>query len=64
MQFVDKIRTLYITMPFTDAITQIPTYAKFMKEILTGKRKIDGTKTVALSKEYNAANAPAHAVQT
>ncbi|CAM8960301.1 unnamed protein product [Rhodiola kirilowii] len=24
MQFVDKIRTLYITMPFTGAITQIP----------------------------------------
>ncbi|CAM8940206.1 unnamed protein product [Rhodiola kirilowii] len=32
-QFVDKICTLYITMPFTDAITQIPTYAQFMKEI-------------------------------
>ncbi|CAM8895558.1 unnamed protein product [Rhodiola kirilowii] len=55
MQFVDKIRTLYITMPFTDAITQIPTYAKFMKEILTGKRKMDGTETVALSEECSAA---------
>ncbi|CAM8999027.1 unnamed protein product [Rhodiola kirilowii] len=55
MQFVDKIRTLYIMMPFTDAITQIPTYAKFMKEILTGKRKIDGTETVALSEECSAA---------
>ncbi|CAM8946417.1 unnamed protein product [Rhodiola kirilowii] len=41
-------------MPFTDAITYIPTYAKFMKEILTGKRKIDGTETVALSEEYRA----------
>ncbi|CAM8905466.1 unnamed protein product [Rhodiola kirilowii] len=55
MQFVDKIRTLYITMPFTDAITQIPTNAKFMKEILTGKRKMDGTETVALSEECSAA---------
>ncbi|CAM8983484.1 unnamed protein product [Rhodiola kirilowii] len=55
MQFVDKIRTLYITMPFTDAITQIPTYAKFMKEIMTGKRKMDGTETVALSEECSAA---------
>ncbi|CAM8999298.1 unnamed protein product [Rhodiola kirilowii] len=54
MQFVDKIRTLYITMPFTDAITQIPTYAQFMKEILTGKWKIDGTETVALSEECSA----------
>ncbi|CAM8893722.1 unnamed protein product [Rhodiola kirilowii] len=55
MQFVDKIRTLYITMPFADAITQIPTYAKFIKEILTGKWKTDGTETVALSEECNAA---------
>ncbi|CAM8981200.1 unnamed protein product [Rhodiola kirilowii] len=53
-QFVDKIRTFYITMPLTDAITQIPTYAKFMKEIRTGKRKIDGTETVALSEECSA----------
>ncbi|CAM8948296.1 unnamed protein product [Rhodiola kirilowii] len=42
-------------MPFTDAITQIPTYAKFMKEIMTGKRKMDGTETVALSEECSAA---------
>ncbi|CAM8999578.1 unnamed protein product [Rhodiola kirilowii] len=55
MQFVDKICTLYITMPFTDAITRIPTYAQFMKEILTGKRKIDGTETVALTEECSAA---------
>ncbi|CAM8978479.1 unnamed protein product [Rhodiola kirilowii] len=54
-QFVDKIRTLYITMPLTDAITQIPTYAKFMKEILTGKRKIDGIETMALTEECSAA---------
>ncbi|CAM8940568.1 unnamed protein product [Rhodiola kirilowii] len=54
-QFVDKIRTLYITLPFTDAITQIPTYAKFMKEILTGKWKINETETVALSEECSAA---------
>ncbi|CAM8951137.1 unnamed protein product [Rhodiola kirilowii] len=55
MKFVDKIRTLYITMPFTDAITQIPTYAQFMKEIITGKRKIDGIETVALTEECSAA---------
>ncbi|CAM8951864.1 unnamed protein product [Rhodiola kirilowii] len=55
MQFVDKVRTLYITMPFTDAITQIPTHAQFMKEIMSGKRKIDGTENVALSEECSAA---------
>ncbi|CAM8981017.1 unnamed protein product [Rhodiola kirilowii] len=55
MQFVDKVRTLYITMPFTDAITQIPTYAQFMKEIMSGKRKIDGIENVALCEECSAA---------
>ncbi|CAM8882933.1 unnamed protein product [Rhodiola kirilowii] len=55
MQFVDKVRTLYITMPFTDAITKIPTYAQFMKEIMSGKRKIDGIENVALSEECSAA---------
>ncbi|CAM8968169.1 unnamed protein product [Rhodiola kirilowii] len=54
-QFMDKIRTLYITLPLTEAITQISTYAKFRKEILTGKRKIDETEIVALSKECSAA---------
>ncbi|CAM8962659.1 unnamed protein product [Rhodiola kirilowii] len=54
-KFVDKICTLYITLPLTEAITQIPTYAKFMKEILNGKRKIEGTETVALSEECSAA---------
>ncbi|CAM8947286.1 unnamed protein product [Rhodiola kirilowii] len=44
MQFVDKVRTLYITMPFTDAITQIPTYAQFMKEIMSGKERLTGSR--------------------
>ncbi|CAM8947877.1 unnamed protein product [Rhodiola kirilowii] len=52
---MDKIRTLYITMPLTDAITQIPTDAKFMKEILTGKRNIDRTEIVALTEECSSA---------
>ncbi|CAM8951377.1 unnamed protein product [Rhodiola kirilowii] len=55
---MDKIRTLYITLPLTDAITQIPTYAKFMKEILTGKRKIEGTETVALSEDSGSFSIP------
>ncbi|CAM8925813.1 unnamed protein product [Rhodiola kirilowii] len=52
---MDTICTLYITLPLTDAITQIPTYAKFMKEILTWKRKFEGTEIVALSEECSVA---------
>ncbi|CAM8962877.1 unnamed protein product [Rhodiola kirilowii] len=48
---MEKISTLYITLLLTDAISQIPTYAKFMKDILTRKRKITETEIVALSEE-------------
>ncbi|XP_039685657.1 uncharacterized protein [Medicago truncatula] len=34
-----------------EAITQMPSYAKFLKEIMTNKRKIDDNETVALTEE-------------
>ncbi|XP_070001822.1 uncharacterized protein [Nicotiana sylvestris] len=38
-KFLDILKQLYINIPFTDALTQIPSYAKFLKEILSNKRK-------------------------
>ena len=29
-------------MPFTEVVTQMPLYAKFLKDILSKKRKIEG----------------------
>jgi len=34
------INKLYIDVPFNEVLTQMPTYAKFLKEILSKKRKI------------------------
>nr|KYP52787.1 hypothetical protein KK1_025322 [Cajanus cajan] len=40
LRFLDIIKKLQINIPFTEAMEQIPTYAQFMKELLTKKRRI------------------------
>ncbi|XP_050909252.1 uncharacterized protein LOC127123028 [Lathyrus oleraceus] len=47
-------KPLNITIPFTEAITQMPSYAKFLKEILSNKKKIEDNKTVTLTAECSA----------
>lgn len=37
-EFVDMIKKLYVNMPFTEVLSQTPTYVKFLKEILSKKR--------------------------
>ena len=39
-KFLDIFKKIEINIPFAEAINQIPNYAKFMKEILSKKRKI------------------------
>jgi hypothetical protein len=41
-------------MSFTDILTQMPSYAKFLKEILSNKRKLEEHQTVALTTECSA----------
>ncbi|KAK8684170.1 hypothetical protein V6N13_040201 [Hibiscus sabdariffa] len=43
---------LHIDVPFLEAIDQMPTYAKFLKDIITKKRKIERYETVATAGEY------------
>ncbi|KAK8540179.1 hypothetical protein V6N12_046470 [Hibiscus sabdariffa] len=51
-KFVDILDQLHIDVPFLEAIDQMPTYAKFLKDIITKKRKIERHETVATTKEY------------
>ncbi|XP_021757880.1 uncharacterized protein LOC110722899 [Chenopodium quinoa] len=37
-KFIAMLKEVHISIPFTDAITQMPRYSKFHKEILSGKR--------------------------
>ncbi|XP_075087852.1 uncharacterized protein LOC142169831 [Nicotiana tabacum] len=48
------LKQLYVNIPFTEVLTQIPTYAKFLKEILSSKRKLEKITVVKLNIQYNA----------
>nr|KYP48031.1 hypothetical protein KK1_030322 [Cajanus cajan] len=53
-RFLDIIKKLQINIPFTEAMEQMPTYARFMKELLTKKRRILEEETVELEAGCNA----------
>jgi len=50
-KFLDMLKKLHVNVPFLDALSQMPLYVKFLKEILSKKRKIDEHETVALGEE-------------
>ena len=45
---------LQINIPFVEALEQMPSYVKFMKEILSKKRRLCELETVALIEECSA----------
>ncbi|XP_010534164.1 PREDICTED: uncharacterized protein LOC104809785 [Tarenaya hassleriana] len=53
-KFAEMLKKMEITMPFHEAILQMPSYAKFLKDILTKKRVVE-KETVALSTEISVA---------
>ncbi|XP_050890456.1 uncharacterized protein LOC127095868 [Lathyrus oleraceus] len=52
-KFLELLKQLHITIPFSEVITQMPSYAKFIKEILLNKRKLDDDSTISLTEECN-----------
>jgi len=42
-------KKLHINIPFAEALAQMTKYAKFMKEILRNKRKLENYVTVILN---------------
>jgi len=48
------LKELHVNVPFLDTLSQMPLYAKLLKEILSKKRKIDVHETVALGEECSA----------
>ena len=53
-KFVELLKQLNITIPFTEVITQMPSYAKFLKEILSNKKKIEDNERITLTAECSA----------
>jgi len=54
-KFLKVIKKLYINIPFTETLSQIPSYAKFLKEILSKKGKLEEHETMGLIEEYSVA---------
>ncbi|XP_060967869.1 uncharacterized protein LOC133035734 [Cannabis sativa] len=53
-KFVEIFKKLHINIPFIEALEQMPTYLKFMKDILSKKRKLEEFEMVALTDECSA----------
>ena len=53
-KFMDVFKKLHINIPFADALEQMPSYVKFMKDILSQKRKLADFEIVNLTEECSA----------
>ena len=52
---MEVLKKLYINIPFTETLSQMPFYAKFLKQILSNKRNLEEHEIVALTEECSAA---------
>ncbi|XP_070057437.1 uncharacterized protein [Nicotiana tomentosiformis] len=53
-RFMDMLKQVNVNLPFTKVLSQMPTHAKFLKEILTNNRKIQETSVVKLTEHCSA----------
>ena len=47
-KFLNMFKKLEMNIPFAEALAQMPHYARFMKDILSKKRKFDEDRMVSL----------------
>lgn len=53
-KFLELFTQLQVNIPFSEALDQMPVYAKFMKDLLTGRRKPRDDENIALSENCSA----------
>ncbi|XP_076941005.1 uncharacterized protein LOC143610368 [Bidens hawaiensis] len=53
-KFLELFKQLHINIPFVEALSQMPKYAKFLKDVLTKKRKSEELSHVTLNEECSA----------
>jgi len=53
-KFVDMLKKICINIPFAEALSQMPLYAKFLEQIFSKKRMIENNETIALTRESSA----------
>src|SRR4051812_9373912 len=53
-KFLNMFRSLHINIPFADMLEHMPKYAKFLKELVSKKKKLGEHETVMLTEESSA----------
>jgi len=54
-KFLEVLKKLYVNIPFTEVLSEMPSYAKFLKEILSNKRKLEDHEMLSLTEESSVA---------
>ncbi|XP_021719427.1 uncharacterized protein LOC110687114 [Chenopodium quinoa] len=53
-KFLEVMRGLQVNIPFLHAMSQMPTYVKFLKDLLSNKSRLEESATISLPKEVSA----------
>ena len=53
-KFMEMFKKLHINIPFADALEQMPSYVKFMKDVFSKRRRLPDFETVNLTEECSA----------
>ncbi|RYQ84409.1 hypothetical protein Ahy_B10g103718 [Arachis hypogaea] len=53
-KFLDMFASLHVNIPFIKALQQMPSYIKYMKELLTRKGSLKGGQIIVMNKECSA----------
>ncbi|KAK9714256.1 hypothetical protein RND81_06G082000 [Saponaria officinalis] len=53
-KFLEILKNMHINIPFIDVISEIPSYGKFLKELISSKKKLGATSTINLTQECSA----------
>ena len=53
-KFLEIIKKVKITLPLVEVITEMPSYAKFLKEMVTGRRKAEEEQLIIMNKACSA----------
>ncbi|XP_075499196.1 uncharacterized protein LOC142537576 [Primulina tabacum] len=53
-KFLEIFKKIHINIPFADSLEQMPNYAKFIKDVMSKKRKLQEFETLKLTEECSA----------
>ncbi|GJW10986.1 reverse transcriptase domain-containing protein [Tanacetum coccineum] len=52
-KFLENLKQLQLNIPFTEALAQMPKYAKFLKSLLLNKTRLEEACTVTMNERYS-----------